>query len=80
MKSLLADKTTYVGVCCKKCNEPILFGVARSTMDPEAPAKLLLTCARPECRHQADYSAAAISRYTKNDSGAIVASSARAHA
>jgi hypothetical protein len=57
----------YLGVHCGKCNSPILFALDRSENDQEfvPVAKLVLTCSQASCRHQADYSAATISRFQK---------------
>ena len=61
------DNRWYLGVQCRKCEEPILFALDHSTgeVQPAPPAKLLLTCARQECRHRADYSTATVSRFQK---------------
>jgi len=62
-----SDNRWFLGVLCQNCHSPILFGLDRSdgesTYTP--PAKLLLTCSQAECRHQADYSGAKISRFQK---------------
>jgi hypothetical protein len=59
----------YLGVRCKKCGVPILFALDRSEgMEggmPPAAGKLVLTCTLDNCRHQADYTAAAVSRFQK---------------
>ena len=59
----------YLGVRCKKCHVPILFALDRSEGMPDGPplaaGKLVLTCTLDKCRHQADYTAAAISRFQK---------------
>jgi len=61
------DTKWYLGVLCHKCEAPILFALDRSEGEgqPMPPGKLLLTCPLPECRHQADYSTAAVSRFQK---------------
>jgi hypothetical protein len=60
------DTRWYVGVHCRKCNEPILFALAHSEeVHPAPPGKLFLTCGREECRHGADYSTAPTSRFQK---------------
>lgn len=63
-----ADTRWYLGVLCQKCRTPILFGVDRSEGEGLCvPAqKLVLTCSRPECNHQADYSGARVSRFQKS--------------
>jgi hypothetical protein len=62
-----ADTKWYLGVRCKKCATPILFALDRSEGEGQAvPAgKLVLTCSLAECRHQADYSTAAVTRFQK---------------
>jgi hypothetical protein len=61
------DTRWYLGVRCKKCRSPILFGLDRSEGTGEvAPAgKLVLTCSKPKCCHQADYSGAKVLRFQK---------------
>ena len=61
------DTRWYLGVHCRKCGAPILFALDHSDGEvrPTAPGKLLLTCVSSECRHQADYSTAMISRFQK---------------
>jgi hypothetical protein len=61
------DTRWYLGVRCRKCKTPILFGLDRSEGSGDmAPAgKLVLTCSKPTCRHQADYSGAKVSRFQK---------------
>jgi hypothetical protein len=63
------DLRWYLGVRCQKCKVPILFALDRSDGagegQPTSPAKLFLTCSREKCRHQADYSAAAVSRFQR---------------
>lgn len=66
-----ADKQWYLGVRCKKCRLPILFAVDRSgitgqTQLPPLVGKLVLTCTLDTCRHQADYTTAAVSRFQKD--------------
>jgi hypothetical protein len=65
------DVRWYLGVPCQKCKVPILFAVDRSdgTGDSQnkSGGKLVLTCPREGCRHQANYTAAVISRYQKQD-------------
>ena len=62
------DKRWYLGVLCQHCKARILF--ARDFTDGQsevAPAaKLVLTCAQPNCGYKADYSKAKISRFQKN--------------
>lgn len=62
-----ADTRWYLGVRCKKCGAPILFALDRSEGEgqPAAAGKLVLTCTMAECRHQADYSTAAVTRFQK---------------
>lgn len=64
-----AEMRWYLGVRCKKCHVPILFALDRgealgATQPPDA-RKLVLTCTLEKCRHQADYTAAAVSRFQK---------------
>jgi hypothetical protein len=58
----------YLGVRCKKCRSLILFALDRTQGEGRfVPAgKLVLTCSQPECRHQADYSRAKVSRFQKS--------------
>jgi hypothetical protein len=48
---------------------PIFFALDRSEGakegQPVSAGKLVLTCPLDECRHQADYTAAAVSRFQK---------------
>ena len=62
-----ADTNSYLGVRCQKCRTPILFALDRTAGEgrPEPPAKLFLTCPKESCRHQADYSGAAVSRFKR---------------
>ncbi len=62
-----ADTRWYLGVHCGKCGTPILFALDHTDGEarPAAAGKLLLTCLLEECRHQADYSTAMISRFQK---------------
>jgi len=62
-----SDARWYLGVRCRKCATPILFALDHSDTETQAtPAgKLFLTCSSRECRHQADYTKAAISRFQK---------------
>lgn len=59
----------YLGVRCQKCHVPILFALDRSEGAGDGPpppaGKLVLTCPLDKCRHQADYTAAAVSRFQK---------------
>ncbi len=61
------DTKWYLGVRCLKCSSPILFALDHSEggSQPPSPGKLLLTCPLPECRDQADYSKATVSRFQK---------------
>jgi hypothetical protein len=61
------DTRWYLGVKCRKCKTPILFGLDRGEGSGEvAPAgKLVLTCSNPECKQQADYSGAKVLRFQK---------------
>ena len=61
------DTKWYLGVHCRKCAAPILFALDHSEGEgqPMPPAKLLLTCPLAECRDQADYSTATVSRFQK---------------
>ena len=52
----------------------ILFGLDRSEgneAEPSTPQRLFLTCKEPDCLHQADYSLAKVSRYQRNQDGAL---------
>jgi hypothetical protein len=59
----------YLGVRCQKCRMPILFALDQSEGtkegQPLSTGKLVLTCPVDECRHQADYTAATVSRFQK---------------
>jgi hypothetical protein len=63
------DLRWYLGVHCQKCKVPILFALDRTEGtgegQPMSPGKLVLTCTREKCKHQADYSTAAVSRFQK---------------
>jgi hypothetical protein len=61
------DARWYLGVLCRKCHTPILFALDHSEgeAEPAAPGKLWLTCPLTECRHQADYSKAIVSRFQR---------------
>jgi hypothetical protein len=61
------DARWYLGVHCLKCETPILFALDHSDGEtkPAQAGKLLLTCARVECKHMADYTGAKISRFQK---------------
>jgi hypothetical protein len=61
------DTKWYLGVHCRKCQAPILFALDHSDGEgqPVPAGKLLLTCPLAECRHQADYSTATVSRFQK---------------
>jgi hypothetical protein len=65
-----ADKQWYLGVRCQRCRLPILFAVDRSEgigkAQPPSPGKLVLTCTLDTCRHRADYTTAAVSRFQKD--------------
>src|SRR5215467_14126038 len=64
-----ADLRWYLGVRCRKCRLPILFALDRSDgaekQQPLSAGKLVLTCPLDNCRHQADYTGAAVSRFQK---------------
>lgn len=62
------DSTWYLGVRCRKCHAPILFGIDRSGGEHRfvPPRKLVLTCLEAECRHRADYSTAKVTRFQKS--------------
>jgi hypothetical protein len=64
-----ADTRWYLGVRCKKCGLPILFALDRTEgaekHQPLSAGKLVLTCPLDTCRHQADYTVAAVSRFQK---------------
>jgi hypothetical protein len=59
----------YLGVRCQKCHTPILFARDNSEGERDVPpppaGKLILTCPLDKCRHRADYTAAAVSRFQK---------------
>jgi hypothetical protein len=61
------DERWYLGVRCRKCHLPILFALDRNDGQgqPVPTGKLVLTCAVDSCKHQADYTAAAVSRFQK---------------
>ena len=61
------DMRFYLGVKCKKCGAPILFALDHSEAEskPASSGKLVLTCSLAECRHQADYTSASVSRFQK---------------
>ena len=65
-----ADKQWYLGVLCRRCRLPILFAIDRSGGSGKAQApsagRLVLTCTLETCRHRADYTTAAVSRFQKN--------------
>jgi len=65
------DTRWFLGVRCRKCKTPILFGLDHSgEAHPVPTGKLFLTCAHEECRHRADYTTAKISRFQKLTTGA----------
>ncbi|OLE90570.1 MAG: hypothetical protein AUF79_09890 [Crenarchaeota archaeon 13_1_20CM_2_51_8] len=59
----------YLGVRCQKCHMPILFALDHSEGAGKRQAlsagKLVLTCPLENCRHQADYTGAVVSRFQK---------------
>jgi hypothetical protein len=59
----------YLGVRCRKCRLPILFALDRregaQTREPLSAGRLVLTCPTDNCRHQADYTGARVSRFQK---------------
>ncbi len=59
----------YLGVRCQNCHLPILFALDRSEgvgkPQPLSGGKLVLTCPLDNCRHQADYTGAAVARFQK---------------
>jgi len=61
------DTKWYLGVQCRKCRAPILFALDQSEGEgfPVSAGRLVLTCSLAECRHQADYSTATVSRFQK---------------
>jgi len=65
------DTKWYLGVRCENCGTPILFALDHSEGqgDRLPTGKLLLTCPMAECRHQADYSTATVSRFQKQPIG-----------
>lgn len=64
-----ADMRWYLGVRCQKCRLPILFALDHSDgagkRQSLSAGKLVLTCPLDNCRHQADYTGAAVSRFQK---------------
>jgi hypothetical protein len=75
-----AEDRWYLGVHCRKCRMPILFALDHSegtTVDqPPLAGKLVLTCMLENCRFQADYTDAAVTRFRKqpdkpNEAGRI---------
>ena len=64
-----ADMRWYLGVRCQKCRLPILFALDRSEgsgkRETLSAGKLVLTCPLDNCRHQADYTGAKLSRFQK---------------
>jgi hypothetical protein len=64
-----ADTNWYLGVLCQKCRLPILFALDRSEGVGKRQSlwagKLVLTCPLDNCRHQADYTGATVSRFQK---------------
>ena len=62
------DFRQYLGVRCRYCQKPILFGLDQSRGSGpivRSFVKLVLTCSAANCFRQADYSHATVSRYTK---------------
>lgn len=65
------DLRQYLGVQCRYCQTPILFGLDQSRGSGPVVrsfAKLVLTCSAANCLRRADYSRATVSRYTKETS------------
>lgn len=65
------DLRPYLGVRCRYCDTPILFGLDQSHGSgpiPRSFVKLVLTCPASDCLRRDDYSAATVSRYTKEAS------------
>ena len=66
------DMRWYLGVRCRKCRSPILFALDYSEGSgggqTASTGKLVLTCSLDKCKHRADYSDAAVSRYQKQPS------------
>ena len=65
------DFRQYLGVRCRYCQKPILFGLDQSRGSGpivRSFAKLVLTCSAANCLRQADYSRATVSRHTKETS------------
>jgi len=64
-----ADLRWYLGVRCEKCGLPILFALdsaeGAGKRQPLSAGKLVLTCPLDNCRHQADYTGATVSRFQK---------------
>jgi hypothetical protein len=61
------DPRHYLGVRCRYCKTPILFGLDQTEGSGPIRAflKLVLTCPAADCLRQADYSGAPVSRYRK---------------
>ena len=63
------DMRWYLGVKCQKCRAPILFALDYSegseNRQTASAGKLVLTCSLDKCKHKADYSHAAVSRFQK---------------
>ena len=68
------DMRWYLGVRCLKCHRPILFALDRTEGTGEgqtvSAGKLVLTCTIDKCKHQADYSGAAVSRFQRKSNPA----------
>jgi RNase P subunit RPR2 len=70
------DLRLYLGVRCKHCESPILFGLDQSQGHGRLRPclTLVLTCSAEECGRQADYSDAPVSRYRRDEqpAGAVM--------
>lgn len=65
------DLRQYLGVRCRYCETPILFGLDQSQGTgpiPQSFVKLVLTCPASDCLRRDDYSRATVSRYQKEPS------------
>jgi hypothetical protein len=64
------DTRWYLGVLAGNAKRQFYLLSTRATGEvrPSPAGKLLLTCPPAECRHQADYSAATVSRFQKESS------------
>jgi len=61
------DERWYLGVHCRKCKAPILFALDRddAAVQGASASKLVLSCTVDTCKHKAEYTGAAVSRFQK---------------